>query len=46
MIYVNDLSERIFSDIKLADHTSFLAVVSGVQKATTDMNNDLKTISG
>ena len=45
LIYINDLPEGLFSDIKLVDDTSLLAVVFGEQKSTTDINNDLKMIS-
>ena len=46
LIYINDLSEKLTSSLKLfADDTSLFSVVKNVDASNTDLNNDLKKIS-
>ena len=46
LIYINDLSNRVFSNCKLfADDTSLFSVVNDIQSSTANLRNDLTAIS-
>ena len=46
LIYINDLSDDLMSNVKLfADDTSLFSVVHDVNASSTNFNNDLKKIS-
>ena len=46
LIYINDLSDDLMSNVKLfADDTSLFSVVHDVNTSSTNLNNDLRKIS-
>ena len=46
LIYINDLSDGIISDVKLfTDDTSLLSTVYSTNKTADSLNNDLQKIS-
>ena len=47
LIYINDLSDNLTSNVKLfADDTSLFSVAHDVNTSTKELNNDLKKVLG
>ena len=46
LIYINDLPDGLFSNVKLlADDTSLFSVVHDIHSSASELNKDLKTIN-